>query len=132
MTGGIPSALMPVEQALEALLKMAEGALIHDVESVPLDKAGARVLAEPLVATLDLPPWPNSAMDGYALRHEDLRGEPLKVSQKIFAGAEPAPLESGTCARIFTGAPMPENADSVEMQEHVEILAMVAYGFSSL
>lgn len=123
MTGGIPSALMPVEQALEALLKMAEGALIHDVESVPLDKAGARVLAEPLVATLDLPPWPNSAMDGYALRHEDLRGEPLKVSQKIFAGTEPAPLESGTCARIFTGAPMPENADSVEMQEHVEILA---------
>lgn len=122
MMGESSSGLMPVEQALDALLKLAESALIRDVESVPLDESEGRVLAEPLVAPLDLPPWPNSAMDGYAVRYQDLCEEPLKVSQKIFAGTQPAPLEPGSCARIFTGAPMPENADSVEMQEHVEIL----------
>ncbi len=119
---GVKPSLMPVEQALEALLKLAESAPIRDVESVLIDEAEGRVLAEPLVATLDLPPWPNSAMDGYAVRQQDLNGEPLRVSQKIFAGTQPEPLEPGSCARIFTGAPMPENADSVEMQEHVEVL----------
>lgn len=119
---GVKPSLMPVEQALEALLKLAENAPIQDVESVLIDEAEGRVLAEPLVATLDLPPWPNSAMDGYAVRQRDLNGEPLRVSQKIFAGTQPEPLEPGSCARIFTGAPMPENADSVEMQEHVEVL----------
>jgi molybdopterin molybdotransferase len=62
-------------------------------------------------------------MDGYACREADLVGEPLRVSQKIFAGGQPEPLEPGSCARIFTGAPMPEGADSVEMQENVEVLA---------
>lgn len=119
---GVKPSLMPVEQALETLLKLAENAPIQDVESVLIDEAEGRVLAEPLVATLDLPPWPNSAMDGYAVRQQDLNGEPLRVSQKIFAGTQPEPLEPGSCARIFTGAPMPENADSVEMQEHVEVL----------
>jgi molybdopterin molybdotransferase len=59
-------------------------------------------------------------MDGYALRHADWRGEPLPVSQRIFAGQASAPLQPGTCARIFTGAPMPEGADTVEMQENAE------------
>lgn len=119
---GEAQALMPVEQALDALLKQAEAAPITDVERVSIDNAQGRVLAESLIATLDLPPWPNSAMDGYAVRSADLDGQPLRVSQKIFAGAQPKPLEPGCCARIFTGAPMPEGADGVEMQENVEVL----------
>ncbi|MCY1268066.1 molybdenum cofactor synthesis domain protein [compost metagenome] len=114
--------LLPVEQALERLLALAEQAPIGEVESVPLNQADGRVLAEPLLAGLDLPPWPNSAMDGYALRHADWQGEALAVSQKVFAGQSPQPLQPGTCARIFTGAPVPEGADTVEMQENVELL----------
>ena len=118
-----PSALMPVEAALERLLRLAEAAPIEESERVALEAADGRVLAEPLVAGLDLPPWPNSAMDGYALRLADWTGEPLAVSQRIFAGQAPAPLQPGTCARIFTGAPLPEGADCVEMQENAEVLA---------
>jgi molybdopterin molybdotransferase len=114
--------LMPVEQALERLLALAEAAPITQTERVPLAEAEGRVLATELVATLDLPPWPNSAMDGYALRLADLQGEPLPVSQRIFAGHAPEPLQPGTCARIFTGAPMPSGADCVEMQENTEVL----------
>jgi len=114
--------LMPVEQALERLLALAEAAPITQTERVSLAEAEGRVLATELVATLDLPPWPNSAMDGYALRLADLQGEPLPVSQRIFAGHAPEPLQPGTCARIFTGAPMPAGADCVEMQENTEVL----------
>ena len=115
-------ALMPVEEALERLLALADAAPIEDVEQVSLADAEGRVLATALVASLDLPPWPNSAMDGYALRLADWQGEPLPVSQRIFAGHAPAPLQPGTCARIFTGAPLPEGADCVEMQENVQVL----------
>ncbi|MBO9552947.1 gephyrin-like molybdotransferase Glp [Pseudomonas sp.] len=114
--------LMPVEEALERLLALAEAAPVTETESVSLAEAEGRVLAIDLVATLDLPPWPNSAMDGYALRLADLQGEPLPVSQRIFAGHAPEPLQPGTCARIFTGAPMPAGADCVEMQENTEVL----------
>lgn len=116
------TALMSVDDAREALLKLAQSTSIQDVESVALEEAAGRVLGEPLVAALDLPPWPNSAMDGYALRQADLDGQPLAVCQKIFAGTQPQPLQPGCCARIFTGAPMPEGADTVEMQENVEVL----------
>ncbi|MEK1939203.1 MAG: gephyrin-like molybdotransferase Glp [Pseudomonas sp.] len=114
--------LLPVEQALERLLALAEAVPISEVETVALADGHGRVLAEPLVASLDLPPWPNSAMDGYALRQADWQGEPLVVTQRIFAGQAPAPLQAGTCARIFTGAPVPPGADAVEMQENVEVL----------
>ncbi len=115
--------LMPVEEALERLLELAEKAPIAETEHVALAEAEGRVLAHELVAGLDLPPWPNSAMDGYALRLADWQGEPLRVTQRIFAGHAPEPLEPGTCARIFTGAPLPEGADCVEMQENTEVLA---------
>ncbi|MFJ4066400.1 gephyrin-like molybdotransferase Glp [Pseudomonas sp. NPDC089996] len=114
--------LMPVEEALERLLALAEAAPIKETERVSLAEAEGRVLATELVAGLDLPPWPNSAMDGYALRLADLQGEPLPVSQRIFAGHAPEPLQPGTCARIFTGAPLPAGADCVEMQENTEVL----------
>ncbi|WP_199522000.1 gephyrin-like molybdotransferase Glp [Pseudomonas protegens] len=112
---------MPVEEALERLLAMAGSAPILERERLPLAATQGRVLAEALISSLDLPPWPNSAMDGYALRLEDWRGEPLPVSQRIFAGQSPEPLQPGTCARIFTGAPVPAGADCVEMQENAQV-----------
>lgn len=114
--------LMPVEDALDQLLGMANEQRLADSELLPLDEARGRVLASDLVATLDLPPWPNSAMDGYALNLADLHRQPLKVSQKVYAGQAPDALLPGTCARIFTGAPLPPGATCVEMQENVEVL----------
>ena len=118
---GKAGALMAVEVALERLLEMANATPILQRERLPLALAQGRVLAEDLVSTLDLPPWPNSAMDGYALRLADWKGEPLAVSQRIFAGQAPEPLAPGTCARIFTGAPVPDGADCVEMQENAVV-----------
>ncbi len=118
---GKTGSLMPVEEALARLLEMADASRIGESEYLPLAQVEGRVLAQDLVSTLDLPPWPNSAMDGYALNLADWTGEPMPVSQKIFAGQSPEPLEPGTCARIFTGAPVPPGADCVEMQENAVI-----------
>lgn len=115
--------LMPMEQALQRLLEMADSAPLGEHETVALAQAQGRVLASALVASLDLPPWPNSAMDGYALRLADQAAGSLVISQRIFAGQAPQPLQPGTCARIFTGAPVPEGADCVEMQENAEVQA---------
>ena len=127
---GKTGALMPVEAALRQLLALAEAAPIREQHAVPLAECDGRVLARDLVSTLDLPPWPNSAMDGYAVRLADWAGEPLVVSQRIFAGQAPQPLAAGTCARIFTGAPVPEGADCVEMQENAVIHADERVSFS--
>ncbi|SDN58808.1 molybdopterin molybdotransferase [Pseudomonas antarctica] len=118
---GRSGTLMPVEDALRQLLDMAEAVPIREQEVLPLGECDGRVLAQDLISTLDLPPWPNSAMDGYALRLSDWTGEPLPVSQRIFAGQAPQPLAAGSCARIFTGAPVPEGADCVEMQENARV-----------
>ena len=118
---GKAGALMPVEEALARLLELAEATPIRQRERLPLAESQGRVLADDLVSTLDLPPWPNSAMDGYALRLQDWQGEPLPVSQRILAGQAPEPLAAGTCARIFTGAPVPAGADCVEMQENARV-----------
>lgn len=112
---------MPVEVALARLLEMAEASPIVEQEWLPLAQVQGRVLSEDLFSTLDLPPWPNSAMDGYALNFGDWKGQPMPVSQKVFAGQSPDPLVPGTCARIFTGAPVPAGADCVEMQENAEV-----------
>lgn len=122
--------LMPVEQALARLLEMAEAAPVTESETVLLAQGQGRVLAQDMIATLDLPPWPNSAMDGYALRLADWKGEPLVVSQRIFAGQAPEPLAPGTCARIFTGAPVPAGADCIEMQENAEVFSDQRVGFT--
>ncbi len=116
--------LLNVDAALQILLEQAQTADALAVESIRLESAENRVLAEPLLAQFAMPPWPNSSMDGYAVRSAEVRaGQALVVSQKVFAGHSPAPLAVGTCARIFTGAPMPEGADAVEMQENTEVLA---------
>ena len=128
---GKTGALMPVEQALQQLLAMADAAPIREQQRLPLAECDGRVLAQDLVSTLDLPPWPNSAMDGYAICLADWTGEPLPVSQRIFAGQAPQPLAAGTCARIFTGAPVPEGADCVEMQENAVVHADERVSFTA-
>ena len=120
---GKTGSLMALEVAQARLLEMAALSPIVERERLPLAQVQGRVLADDLISTLDLPPWPNSAMDGYALRAADWTGEPLPVSQKVFAGNAAQPLTPGTCARIFTGAPVPAGADCVEMQENAEVLA---------
>lgn len=115
-------ALMPLDQALRLLLDQADQRRVSDVETVGTHAAAGRILARPIIAQHTLPPWPNSAMDGYAVRSAEVQpGQPLPVSQKVFAGQMPPALQPGTCARIFTGAPLPEGADAVEMQENVEV-----------
>ncbi|MBM9466493.1 molybdopterin molybdotransferase MoeA [Nakamurella leprariae] len=106
--------------------------LLHRLPAqlLPLAEARGRVLAEDLVAGLDLPPFPNSAMDGYAVRVselEDRAGDPialpvsLPVSQDIPAGrTDTAPLVPGTAARIMTGAPIPDGADGIVPVEHTD------------
>ena len=92
-------------------------------ETVSLDRAFGRVLAEPLTARLTQPPADVSAMDGYALRAADVATLParLKVSMKIAAGQAPeGTLKSGEAARIFTGAVVPSGADTVIIQENTE------------
>ncbi|HVK99012.1 MAG TPA: gephyrin-like molybdotransferase Glp [Dongiaceae bacterium] len=108
--------LMPVEQALARLLDAAVPTS-HTV-TIPLREALGRVLAEDILAPLDVPPADNSAMDGYCLRSADfVDGKILPISQRIPAGVAPQPLQPGTAARIFTGAEVPQGADTVVMQE---------------
>ncbi|MGP0175016.1 molybdopterin molybdotransferase MoeA [Pseudomonas sp. NCHU5208] len=121
MKGCDQPGLMALEAAQARLLELATETTVAESESLPLEQADGRVLATALIAGLDLPPWANSAMDGYALRLADWQGEALPISQRIQAGSAPDALTPGTCARIFTGAPLPAGADTVEMQENVEL-----------
>ena len=97
---------------------------VAEIEQVPLRAALGRVLAHDLVAGLDLPPFDNSAVDGFAVRHADLAASGttrLRVVDRVTAGAAAArPLGPREAIRIFTGAPMPQGADTVFMQEDVE------------
>ncbi|KIY42691.1 molybdenum cofactor biosynthesis protein MoaA [Pseudomonas sp. 10-1B] len=121
MRDALVSALMAVGEALRQLLAMARATPLVACELVRLRQADGRVLAEDLCAAIDLPPWANSAMDGYALRFDDLAAQPLPVSQTVFAGNAPGPLQPGTCARVFTGAPVPAGADCVQLQENCTV-----------
>ncbi|HET7298049.1 MAG TPA: gephyrin-like molybdotransferase Glp [Burkholderiales bacterium] len=108
--------LLSVDDALARLL--AEAKPVAEIEDVPTLEATNRIVARAQRSAMDVPPMDNSAMDGYAVRTEDsLR---LKVTQRIMAGSAGKPLEPGTAARIFTGAPIPPGADAVVMQEHCE------------
>lgn len=109
-----------VAEAVETLLRQAQA--VEDLEEVLLKALFGRVLAQDIEAPIDVPPADNSAMDGYTLRHADWPGaeRSLPLSQRIAAGMEPEPLVEGSAARIFTGAEIPEGADTVVMQEHCE------------
>lgn len=113
---------IPLRIALDTVV----GAVpVLGAESVELTKASGRILAEEIVSPIDLPRWTNSAMDGYAVRAVDIAGATrespitLPVVGDIPAGSFPATrLRPGTAARIMTGAPLPEGADSVVRVEH--------------
>jgi molybdopterin molybdotransferase len=109
--------LLPLDQALSRLLAFAMPQL--NDEPVPVGDADGRVLAADVVSALHVPPQDNSSMDGYAVRCADVNapGVQLPVSQRIAAGSSGSPLQAGTVARIFTGAPVPTGADAVVMQE---------------
>ena len=112
--------LLTVEQAIEKVLLAATP--LAQTETVNILDALNRVLAEDLRSSIDVPGYDNSAMDGYALHSADcpVAGTELAVSQRIPAGQVGTLLQPGTAARIFTGAPIPEGADAVVMQEMCE------------
>jgi molybdopterin molybdotransferase len=109
--------MLSVEEALARLL--AQARRIADAEVVSTLAAHGRVLAQPVVSALDVPPMDNSQMDGYAVRCADVTAVPttLRVTQRIAAGHPGQPLAPGSAARIFTGAPVPPGADAIVMQE---------------
>ena len=98
-----------------------------ETESVPLRQALGRVCAEDIQATVTMPPWANSSMDGYAVRSADItpvmKGQPVKlrVVATVAAGEfAPRALKRGEAMRIMTGAPVPDGADSVVRKEHTD------------
>src|SRR5213078_1036279 len=124
--------LMSIAEAQRLILDRARPL---PAETVALDQAAGRVVAEPAPAVVDLPPFPSSAMDGYALRAADTPGR-LPVVARIAAG-RPAPraLETGEAMEISTGGVVPAGADAVIPLEYVvhhdndiEIAAAVAAG----
>ena len=112
--------MLSFEQALENLLGAAQP--VEEIRVLPITAAAGRILAVSQQSTVAVPPLDNSAMDGYAVRLADITaaGICLPVSQRIPAGTVGTTLQSGTAARIFTGAPVPAGADAVIMQERCE------------
>ena len=93
-----------------------------DVERVGIDEALGRALAQDVASDIDMPPFDKSAMDGYACRRADLKAQ-LDVIETIPAGKEPtSAIGPGKCAKIMTGAMVPEGADCVIMKEYVEVI----------
>ena len=115
--------LMSVDDAVAIIAKRVSA--VREVETVELGDADGRILAHDVTAPLPLPPFTNSAVDGYAVRSGDLTGEAeqsLPVGGRIQAGAAAGEaIMPGHATRIFTGAPMPDGADTVFMQEDVRI-----------
>jgi molybdopterin molybdotransferase len=114
--------MMPVDEAVSLITSRVRA--VPEIEMVALTEADGRTLAADLVAPLPLPPFTNSAVDGYALASRDLptaKPQTFPVTGRIQAGAS-APDDVGArqAVRIFTGAPMPQGFDTVFMQEDVE------------
>ncbi len=115
--------MMSVDEAVAIIATRVSA--VHEIEAVPIGKADGRILAGNISASLALPPFTNSAVDGYAVRSNDLplrEQAALPVSGRIQAGAAAhEPVKPGHAVRIFTGAPMPEGAGTVFMQEDVRV-----------
>ena len=109
--------LIPVDEAISRVLDAATP--VVETELIDIESSLNRVLAEDVISAINVPGYDNSAMDGYAVRSTECAeaGVLFKVSQRIPAGRSGVKLETGTAARIFTGAPLPEGADAVVMQE---------------
>lgn len=120
--------MLPVKQAESIILDLVQPLDGQkDTEIVNLDAALGRILAAPVTSKLDFPHWDNSAMDGYAVRFADVQGcdanQPatLEIVEEIPAGDKPqTAIQSGQAARIFTGAMMPEGADTIVIQENTQ------------
>jgi molybdopterin molybdotransferase len=115
--------LLPVDDLERIIVERVTP--VTETEVVPLARARGRVLAADVVAPISLPPFDNSAVDGFAVRHADLTNGAdtrLRVAERLMAGAaSDRPLAAGEAIRIFTGAPMPPGADTVFMQEDCRI-----------
>jgi len=115
--------MMSVDEAVRLIA--ARVAAVLDVETVALTDADGRILAHEIAAPLPLPPFTNSAVDGYAVASRDLlksSEQPFAIAGRVQAGsAASEPIRPGHAMRIFTGAPMPEGADTVFMQEDVRV-----------
>ena len=112
--------MITVDQALGIVLYHTESL---SVETVPLEQAHNRILAEDVLADIDLPPFDRARMDGYAVRSADVRTAPvkLKITGEIAAGATfDGELRAGEAVKIFTGAPVPRGADAVQKVEVTE------------
>lgn len=110
--------MLSVEDAITSLLQHAQP--ITETEHVALIDAANRILATNITSPIDVPGFDNSAMDGYAFSSHDMERAQVKgleITQRIPAGTMGAPLQPGSTARIFTGAPVPEGTDTVAMQE---------------
>jgi molybdenum cofactor synthesis domain-containing protein len=114
-----------LEEALELLAESA--APIQRTERIAIREASGRVIAQPAVSTLDVPPFNRAAMDGYAVIAEDTFGagaydpKTLRCIEKVYTGQVPLQrVTRGTCIEIATGAPLPDGADAVVMVEETE------------
>ncbi|MBE9166893.1 molybdopterin molybdotransferase MoeA [Pleurocapsales cyanobacterium LEGE 06147] len=120
--------MLPVARAESIVLDLVQPLNPQqDTEIVGLDMANNRILATPITSRLDFPHWDNSAMDGYAVRYEDVKdctiNNPviLEIVEEIPAGCQPKKtIQLGQAARIFTGAMMPEGADTIIIQENTQ------------
>ncbi|AKJ41995.1 molybdopterin molybdotransferase MoeA [Pragia fontium] len=116
------SSLLTLNQALEKLLSQA--VTVCQTEQIALTQAARRITAQAITSPINVPPFANSAMDGYAVRLSDVTASAiLPIAGKAFAG-QPFHGEwpVGTCLRIMTGAPVPAGAEAVIMQEQAEVL----------
>jgi molybdopterin molybdotransferase len=115
--------LMPIAEAERLIAQRVVP--VTEIETAALRQAQRRVVAADVMAPINLPSFDNSAVDGYAVRHADVTGEResrLAVVDRLAAGhAARRPLEPGQAVRIFTGAPMPDGADTVFMQEDCRV-----------
>ena len=115
--------LLPIAEAERMIRERVSP--VAETETVPLGAALGRVVAQDIAAPIDLPPFDNSAVDGYAVRHADLAAEGdtrLRVTERVTAGRSAThALKAGEAIRIFTGAPMPAGADTVFMQEDCQV-----------
>lgn len=114
------SPLLPFTEALSTIQRNSQQLVA--TQSIVLEQSLGRVLAQDIIASIDIPPAANSAMDGYVMRFEDWQADKtFTISQRIPAGVAPTPLTENTVARIFTGAEIPANADLVIMQENAQL-----------
>jgi len=114
--------MLTAQQALDHLLSHAQA--VSESEQLTTQAALGRVLENNVNSLVDAPPLDNTSMDGYAVRTADTNvpGAILRIAQRIPAGSIGTQLEIGTAARIFTGAPVPQGADAVVMQEDCTVL----------